>query len=90
VEGLLLGRVGDEAGDEAVGELLESLVNLGLELGQGGGIVGELLGPEALPGDELLADLLDGLVGGADIGPLVGVEADAHGKSFLLTSLFRS
>ena len=81
-EGLLLGGVGEQAGDEAVGELSEGLVDVGLELAKGGGVAGELFGPEGLLGLELGVDLLEGLVRGGHVRSRLGVGADAHGKSF--------
>jgi len=76
-----------EAGDESVGELLESVVDLGLEVGKGGGIAGELLGPELLLGGELGLNILEGPVRGRDSGTGLGVEVKAHGKSFRVTPL---
>jgi len=74
--------VGQEAGDEAVGKLLEGLVDLGFELGKGGRVLGQLLGPGLLLGGELSVDLGKGLIRRRDIGPGLGVEVEAHGKSF--------
>ena len=41
-----------------------------------------MLGPEGLLGGELGVDVLQGLVRGGDSGPGLGLEAEAHGKSF--------
>lgn len=82
------GGVGEEAGDELIGELAEGAVDLGLQQGEGSGVAHELLGPGLLVRGEVGADLLDGLVGGGDVGPLRGVKANAHGLSFGGTSRF--
>jgi hypothetical protein len=79
-EGLLLGGLGEQAGDEAVGELSEGLVNLGLKEGEGGGVAVQLFGPGLLVGGELLLDLLQGEGGCRDVRPGLGVEAEAHGE----------
>jgi hypothetical protein len=81
-EALLPGDVGEEAGDELIGELAEGAVALGLQGGEGGGVAGELLGPERLLGGEVGADVLDGLVRRWDLGSLLGVESHTHGWSF--------
>jgi hypothetical protein len=78
-EGWLRRGVGEEAGDELIGELVEGEVNLRLKEGEGGGVGGELLGPELLLRGEVGADLLDRLVGGGDFGSLLGVESNTHG-----------
>ena len=62
-EGLLLSRMGEEAGDELISELVEGEVNLRLEVGEGSGVASKLLGPELLLSSEVDADLLNGLVG---------------------------
>src|SRR5262249_18262152 len=85
-EGLLPGGVREQAGDELIGELAEGEVNLGLQQGEGRGVASELLGPGLLLGSEVGADLLEGRVGGGDVGPLWGVKANAHGLSFGGTS----
>jgi len=74
--------VGEQAGGEAVGELTEGEVDLGLDLGEGGGVAGELLGPAGLSVGELAVDVAEGLVGGRDVGAVVGVGTDVHGNSF--------
>src|SRR5947209_16775562 len=61
-------------------------MNLGLQQGEGRRVARELLGPGLLLRSEVGADLLDGLVGGGDVGPLRGVKANAHGLSFSGTS----
>ena len=81
-QGRLLGRMDEEAGDELIGQLLEGAVNLGLQLGESSGIVGELLGPALLLGGEMLVDLLQCLVRSGDVGAGLGVETAAHGQSF--------
>ncbi|HEV8177594.1 MAG TPA: hypothetical protein VGP44_07900 [Gemmatimonadales bacterium] len=60
MQGRLLGGVCQETGDKTVGELLESVVNLRLQLGKGGGVVGKLVRPALLLGQELVVDLLEG------------------------------
>jgi hypothetical protein len=81
-EGLLLGGVGEQAGDEAVGELSEGLVDVGLELAEGGRVTSKLFRPQGLLGLELAVDLLEGLVRRGQVRARLGVGADAHGKSF--------
>jgi hypothetical protein len=65
-----------------IGELAEGEVDLGLQGGEGGGVAGELLGPELVLGGEVGADLLKGLVRRRDLGALLGVEPNTHGGSF--------
>jgi hypothetical protein len=74
--------VGQEAGDELIGEPAEGEVDLGLQGGEGGGVPGELLGPESLLGSKVGADLLQGLVRRRTLGALLGVEPNTHGGSF--------
>jgi hypothetical protein len=81
-EGLLCRGAGKEAGDELVGELVEGEVNLGLQEGEGGRVAGELFNPALLLRGEVAADLLDGLVGGGNVGSLRRVESNTHGLSF--------
>jgi len=84
---LLAGGVRQQTGDEAVGELPEGVVNLGLQLREGRGIGGELVGPGLLLSGEVDVDLLEGLVGGRYVGASLRVEAEAHGKSFRVMPL---
>jgi hypothetical protein len=87
-EGLLLGGMREETGGELVRELSEGAVDLRLQLGKGGGIAGELFGPGLLVGDESLLDLLEGVFGLEDVEAVLGVKAEAHGKSFHDKPLF--
>jgi hypothetical protein len=82
LQGGLLGGVCQETGDKLVGELLEGLVNLWFQLREGGGIIGELIGPALLLGEELVMDVLKGRLRGRDISARLGVQANTHGKSF--------
>jgi len=56
--------MGKQAGGAAVSELLESKVDLGLELSKGGGITSQLLGPEFLLLSKGCLDLLQSLIRG--------------------------
>lgn len=76
--------VGEEAGHEAVGQLLEGVVNLGLQLREASGVPGELFGPELLLGRQLAVDLGHSLLRGWNVSSGRGLETDAHGKSFRL------
>ena len=78
---LLLGDVGEEAGDKAIGHLLKGLVNLRFELGEGSGVTGELVGPALLLGEELFVDVLQGQGWGRDLHAGVRIEANLHGRS---------
>jgi hypothetical protein len=78
---LLLGGLCQEAGDESVGHLLESLVNLRFQLGEGCGVTGELVGPALLLGEELVVDVLEGQGWGRDLRAGVRIEANLHGPS---------
>ena len=44
----LAGNPGEEAGDDLAGELAEAVMDLLLQSGKAGGIVGELLSPKGL------------------------------------------
>ena len=78
-EGLLPPGVGEQAGDELVREVVEGLVDLRLQEGKGGGVARQLLGPARLLGGEVGADVLDRLVGGGDLGSLLGIESNTQG-----------
>jgi len=82
LQGRLLGGVCQETGDEAVGHLLEGVVNLRFQLREGGGVVGELVRPALLLGEELVVDVLEGRLRRRDISARLGVQANTHGKSF--------
>ncbi len=84
---MLLSGMGEQTGGELVGEVPEGLVDLGLELGEGSGVTGQLFGPGLLVGSELLLDLFEGQGGFGDIGPGLGVETAAHGRSFRVKAL---
>jgi len=81
-EGLLLSGVSEEAGDKPVGELTEGLVNEGFQDSKSRGIASELLGPLGLLGSKLGVNLLEGLIRRGNVGAALGVESEAHGKSF--------
>ena len=77
-----MGGLSEQAGDELVGELAEGQVDLGLQGSEGSGIACQLFGPEGLLGSQVGVNEFQGLVGRGDSGSGLGVEAEAHGKSF--------
>lgn len=81
-EGWLLGSVGEQAGDELVGELAEGQVDLGFQGCEGSGVTCQLFGPERLLGSQVGVNALQSLSGRRDRGASLGVDAEAHGKSF--------
>jgi hypothetical protein len=86
-EGLLLRGVGEETGDKLVGELCKDEVDLRFQLGEGGRIASQVLGPGWLLGGELLLDVGKGLTGVGYVGAGVRIEAETHGKSFRVKPL---
>jgi len=72
----------EQAGDELVGELAEGQVDLRLQGSEGSRIACQLFGPECLLGSQVGVYQGKGLVRGGDGGSGLGVEAEAHGKSF--------
>jgi hypothetical protein len=81
-EGLLLGSVGEQAGDELVGQLIEGEVDLGLQDRQGSGIACQLFAPERLLGSQMGMNEFKGLVRRGHGRSGLRVKAEAHGKSF--------
>ena len=81
-KGLLLGGMGEQAGDELVGELAEGPVDLGLQGREGSGIARQLIGPKRLLGSQVGLNALQGLIRRGDGRSGWGVEAEAYGKSF--------
>jgi hypothetical protein len=86
-EGWLLGGVGEQAGGQLVGELSKGAVDLGLQLGEGGRVAVQLLGPGLLLSEELLLDLYEGLSRGGKVGTVRRIATEAHGKSFRVKAL---
>jgi hypothetical protein len=86
-EGLLLRGVGEQTGGQPVSESSEEEVDLRFQLGEGGRIAGQLLGPGLFLGRELLLDLGKGLTGVGNVGAGVRIKAEAHGKSFRVKPL---
>jgi transposase len=74
------GGVSEQAGSAAVGELLEGLVDLRLELGEGGGVFGEQLGPLLLLLGQGSLDLLQRLLQWRDLVAGFGAKAELHGR----------
>jgi hypothetical protein len=81
-EGLLLCGMSEQAGDELVGQLAEGQVDLGLQGREGSGVARQLFGPERLLGSQVGMNAFKGLVRSGDGWSGLGVEAEAHGKSF--------
>jgi hypothetical protein len=81
-EGLLLCGMSEQAGDELVGQLAEGQMDLGLQGREGSGIACQLFGPECLLGRQVGVNPFQGLSGSRDSRASLGVDADAHEKSF--------
>jgi len=72
----------EQTGDELVSKFAESQVDLGLQGSKGRRIACQLFSPEGLLGRQVSVDRGQGLVRSGDGGSGLGIEAEAHGKSF--------
>jgi hypothetical protein len=72
--------VSEQAGSTAVGELLEGLVDLWLELSESGRVFGKQLGPLFLLLGQRSLDLLEGLLQWRDRVAGLGAKAKLHGR----------
>lgn len=77
-EGLLCRGAGKEAGDELVGELAEAEMDLLLQSGKAGGILGELFSPEVLLLLKLRVNFLKSLPSRRDGLARLGTKTEEH------------
>jgi hypothetical protein len=78
--------MGEQTSGTKVGELLEGEVDLRFELGEGRGVLSQLVGPEFLLLCEGSLDVLKGLLQRRDLLPGFGAKAELHGKPLALAS----
>ncbi len=81
-KGLLLGSVGQQAGDQLVGELAKSQVDLVLQNREGSGIARQLFGPKRLLGGQVGMNAFQGLVRSGNGWSGLRVKMDTHGSPF--------
>jgi hypothetical protein len=78
VQSVLVGNPGEEAGDELVSELAEAEMDLLLQSGKAGGIVGELLSPKGLLLLKLRVNVLKSLPSRRDGLARLGTKTEEH------------
>jgi hypothetical protein len=87
MQSVLVGNPSEEAGDELVSELAEAEMDLLLQSGKAGGIVGELLSPKGLLLLKLRVNVLKSLPSRRDGLARLGTKTEEHRPaSFLITS----
>jgi hypothetical protein len=78
LQGGLAGNPGEEAGDDLVGELAEAEMDLLLQSGKAGGVLGELFSPESLLLLKLEVDFLKSLPSRRNGLARLGIKTEEH------------